>query len=101
MMFALGAASAALNAVQSLSTSSTGLGQGSGDPFEVGRPASASARPIPTSGFDARSRISAATMNALFDTAGSAGTTSPGSATTSYQSAGQASVSAAPVSISA
>ena len=57
MLFALGAASTALSAVQSLtsslssSASSTGFDQGSANPFEVARPAPASASPIPATGF--------------------------------------------------
>jgi hypothetical protein len=104
MLFALGAASTALSAVQSLSTSSsTGLDQGSDNPFEVASAAPASANPIPATGFSAASQISPATMSELLaaqsqsststpastSAASSAGTTAPTSATSSYQSLGQ------------
>ena len=67
MLFALGAASTALNAVQSLtsSASSTGFDQGSANPFEVASPAPASASPVPATGFGAGAQISPATMSEL------------------------------------
>ena len=103
MLFALGAASTALSAVQSLtsslssSASSTGFDQGSANPFEAASPAPASASPIPATGFSAGSQISPATMSELLaaqssgtDPAGAcAGATAPTSPTSSYQSLGQ------------
>jgi hypothetical protein len=105
MLFALGAASTALSAVQSLSTSSsTGLDQGSDNPFEVGSPAPASTNSIPATGFGAASQISPATMSELLTAQSSgstdpssdpplqplqAGTTAPTSATSTYRSLGQ------------
>jgi hypothetical protein len=97
MLFALGAASTALSAVQSLSTSSsTGLDQGSDNPFEVGSPAPASANPIPATGFGAASQISPATMSELLAAQSQSPTSTPASttagttsATSSYQSLGQ------------
>lgn len=103
MLFALGAASTALSALQSLSTSSsTGLDQD--NPFEVGSPAPASANPIPATGFGAASQISPATMSELLAAQSSgntdppsdpplqapqAGATTPTSATSSYRSLGE------------
>lgn len=105
MLFALGAASTALSAVQSLtsslssSASSTGFDQGSANPFEVARPAPASASPIPATGFSTGSQISPATMSELLAAQSqsstsapestTAGSTAPTSATSSYQSLGQ------------
>jgi hypothetical protein len=110
MLLALGAASTALSAVQSLSSSlssaasSTGLDQGSANPFEVASPAPASASPIPATGFSAGSQISPATMSELLAAQSSgnadpgsdplrqalqAGSTAPTSVTSSYQSLGQ------------
>jgi hypothetical protein len=101
MLFALGAASAALNAVQSLSAVSSGIGQGSSNPFELGSPASASAKLVPASGFGGGAQISAATMNQLFHAGGSACTATPASAASSYQSAQAGLGSVAPPSVSA
>lgn len=99
MLFALGAASTALSAVQSLtsslssSASSTGFDQGSANPFEAASPAPASASPIPATGFSAGSQISPATMSELLAAQSSgtdpAGATAPTSPTSSYQSLGQ------------
>ena len=109
MLFALGAASTALSAVQSLtsslssSASSTGFDQGSANAFEVPSPAPASTGPIPATGFSAGSQISPATMSELLAAQSSgadpgsdplrqafqAGSTAPTSATSSYQSLGQ------------
>ena len=108
MLFALGAASTALSAVQSLtsslsssaSASSTGFDQGSANAFEVASPAPASASPIPATGFSAGSQISPATMSELLAAQSSgndpgsdplrhalqAGSTAP---TSAYQSLGQ------------
>jgi len=105
MLFALGAASTALSAVQSLtsslssSASSTGFDQGSANAFEVPSPAPASTGPIPATGFSAGSQISPATMSELLAAQSqsstsvpestTAGSTAPTSATSSYQSLGQ------------
>ena len=105
MLFALGAASTALSAVQSLtsslssSASSTGFDQGSVNAFEVPSPAPASTGPIPATGFSAGSQISPATMSELLAAQSqsstsvpestTAGSTAPTSATSSYQSLGQ------------
>jgi len=101
MLLALGAASTALNAVQSLtssltsSASSTGFDQGSANPFEVASPAPTSASSVPSTGFSAGAQISPATMNELLaaQSQSSTTTTAPTSATapatSSYQSLGQ------------
>jgi len=65
MLFALGAASTALSALRSMSSSSTGPDQGSANPFEVAGPGPASTRPIQATGFSAGSRIAPATMREL------------------------------------
>ena len=80
MLFALGAASTALSAVQSLATSSsTGLDQGSDNPFEVASPAPVSANPIPATGFSAGSQISPATMSELLAAQDQSSTSTGGS----------------------
>jgi hypothetical protein len=101
MLFALGAASTALSAVQSLtsSASSTGFDQSSANPFEVSGPCPASASPVPATGFSAGSQISPATMSELLTAQSqsptstpastTAGSTAPTSVTSSYQSPGQ------------
>jgi len=101
MLLALGAASTALNAVQSLTTSltssapSTGFDQSSANPFEVASPAPTSASSVPSTGFSAGAQISPATMNELLaaQSQSSTTTTAPTSATapatSSYQSLGQ------------
>ena len=84
MLFALGAASTALNALQSLSTSSsTGLDQGSDNPFEVASTAPASPNPIPATGFSAASQISPATMSELLAAQSQSSTSTPASTSAS------------------
>ena len=84
MLFALGAASSALDAVQALTSaasspapsgaSATGFGQA--DPFEISSPASEAANSGPvTTGFRAASQISPATMQALLAAQSSSTTT--------------------------
>ena len=67
MLFALGAATAALDAVSSLTSSGASSPQSSGfsavDPFKIASPASTSS--APASGFSAGSQISPATLNTL------------------------------------
>lgn len=67
MLFALGAATAALDAVSSLTSSGASSPQSSGfsavDPFKVASPASTSS--APASGSGAGSQISPATLNTL------------------------------------
>jgi EF-hand domain pair len=71
MLLALGAVSSALDALQSLSSSksssaqSTGLNQGSTNPFDFSANASAAAGSIPASRSGGASQISPATMGAL------------------------------------
>jgi hypothetical protein len=71
MLLALGAVSSALDALQSLSSSkssssqSTGLNQGSTNPFDFSTNASAAAGSIPASRSGGASQISPATMGAL------------------------------------
>jgi hypothetical protein len=67
MLFALGAATAALDAVNALTSSSTSSSKSTGfsavDPFEIASPASTSS--APASGVGAGSPISPATLNTL------------------------------------
>ena len=74
MLFALGAATAALDAVSSLTSSSASSSSSSSppstgfsavDPFEIASPASASTSSAPASGLGSGSPISPATLNAL------------------------------------
>jgi hypothetical protein len=97
MLLALGAASTALNAVQSLtsslssSASSTGFDQGWANPFEVASPAPTTASSVPATGFSAGAQISSATMSELLAAQSQSSTTTsaPAPATSSYQSLGQ------------
>lgn len=89
MLLALGAASTALNAVQSLtsslssSASSTGFDQGSANPFEVASPAPTSASSVPSTGFSAGAQISPATMSELLAAQSQSSTTTPASTSAS------------------
>jgi hypothetical protein len=107
MLLALGAASTALNAVQSLTSSlssaasSTGFDQGSTNPFEVASPAPTTTSSVPATGFSAGAQISPTTMSELLaaqsqsssttsaSTSATAPTSAPAPATASYQSLGQ------------
>ena len=89
MLFALGAATAALDAVSSLTSSNASSPQSTGfsaaDPFAIASPASTSSAPV--SGFSAGSQISPATMNALLAAQGrsSAGSDATSSASDAWQ----------------
>jgi hypothetical protein len=92
MFFALGAASTAIDAIKSLTSSSssspasTGFGQNSNDPFGLSGDTSASGSSAPATGFSGGgSQISPATMSALLAAQGETGSTA--SATTSPSSA--------------
>ena len=91
MLFALGAASSALDAIQSLTSSksssppSTGLDAASTDPFAVAAPASGS--PTPTSGGSGFSQLSPATMSTLLAAQGQSSTATTTPASTSRSSA--------------
>ena len=96
MMFALGAASSALNAISSLtssgpsSTQATGFGE---NPFQLPGSAPASASSATTTGFTGAAQLSPATMNALIAAQSqAAGSTSSPS---SSQSSSKASTSPA------
>jgi len=71
MLLALGAASAALDAIKSLtapqpsSSRPIGFGSNSADPFDVSEPASQGSTPV--SGFGGNSQISSNTISALLD----------------------------------
>lgn len=98
MLIAFGAASAALDAIHSLTTSSsssaqsTGFSQASADLFGLSGGASASGSPAAGSGFSGGAQISPGTMSALFD-AQSQSPTNP-----SVQSGGSSLSSAGPSS---
>jgi hypothetical protein len=89
MLLALGAATAALDAVSAL-TSSGGSPSGASstpstgfsavDPFEIASPISASAGSVPASGFGAASQMSPATLNTLIAAQGQSSTGSTSAA---------------------
>jgi hypothetical protein len=93
MLFALGAAATALNAVSSLASSSASPAKSSGfsavDPFEIASPVSASTSSAPASGFSAGSQISPATLNTLLAAQSQSSTASNPSAPTSASEARQ------------
>jgi hypothetical protein len=93
MLFALGAAATALNAVSSLASSSASPAKSSGfnavDPFEIASPVSASTSSAPASGFSAGSQISPATLNTLLAAQSQSSTASNPSAPTSASEAWQ------------
>jgi hypothetical protein len=80
MLFAVGAASAALQVIKSLtspagsSAQSAPRSQSSADPFEVSSPAPSSASSTQATGFVAGQPISPATMNALLAAQGQSST---------------------------
>jgi hypothetical protein len=88
MLFALGAASSALEAIQSLttakssSTPTTGFGQGSSNPFDLSGSTAASANQAPVTGGNGFTQISPQTMSALLAAQGQSSTTSTASTTT-------------------
>ena len=89
MLFALGAASSALEAIQSLttakssSTPTTGFGQGSSNPFDLSGSTAASTSQAPVTGGNGFTQISPQTMSALLAAQGQSSTTSTASTTTS------------------
>ena len=89
MLFALGAAATALNAVSSLASSSASSPQSTGfnavDPFEIASPTSSA----PVSGFSAGSQISPATLNTLLAAQSQSSTGSNPSAPSSASDAWQ------------
>ena len=97
MLFALGAAASALEAVSSLtsgaSSSNASSPQSTGfsavDPFQIASPVSASASSAPASGFGAGSPISPATLNTLLAAQGQSSTGSDSSASAGASNAGQ------------
>ena len=95
MLFALGAATAALDAVSSLTSSNASPSSSSSppstgfsavDPFEIASPASASTSSAPVSGLGSGSQLSPATLNALLAAQSQSST---GSASTSASNAWQ------------
>ena len=98
MLFALGAAATALDAVGSLTSlgasspkasSQPSTGFSAVDPFEIASPVSASTASAPASGFGAGSPISPATMNTLLAAQGQSSTGSDTSAAGSASDAWQ------------
>jgi hypothetical protein len=89
MLFALGAAATALNAVSALGSSSASPAKTSGfsavDPFEIASPVSASTSSAPVSG----SQLSPATLNTLLAAQSQSSTASNPSAPTSASEAWQ------------
>jgi hypothetical protein len=98
MLFALGAAATALDAVGSLTSlgasspkasSQPSTGFSAVDPFEIASPVSASTASAPASGFGTGSPISPATMNTLLAAQGQSSTGSDTSAASSASDAWQ------------
>lgn len=88
MLLALGAASAALDALKSLtSTKSTAPQPSAASPFDLSAGAPASGNSTAASGFGGRSQISQATMSALLAAQGQSSTPNTGSASTSKSDA--------------
>ena len=91
MLFALGAATAALDAVSALASPSSAKSTGFSavDPFEIASPTSASTGSAAVSGFSAGSQISPTTLNALLAAQSQSSTGSnpsaPGSASDAWQ----------------
>ncbi len=93
MLFALGAATAALDAVSSLTSSGASSPQSTGfsaaDPFKIASPVSASTSSASVPGFGAGSQLSPATLNTLLAAQGQSSTGSNPSAPTSASNAWQ------------
>jgi hypothetical protein len=93
MMFALGAASSALDMIKSLASSGSasspagGFNEASTDPFSIASGASASTGAVATGFTGAGSQISPATMSALLAAQGQSSTGTAGSASTSLADA--------------